>query len=70
MISDINLSGVFLPALLVWAGLALLLTLLVRTALHRFGFYRWVWHSAVFDIAVFIILLGGVITLASAWAPS
>jgi hypothetical protein len=30
---------------------------------ERTGFYRAVWHRALFDLAVFVCLLGGVVYL-------
>ncbi len=64
MIGELDLYGVFLPALLAWAVVALLLTLALRVVLRRTGFYRLVWHAALFDAALFVILLGGVVAVA------
>jgi len=58
MIGELDVYGVFVPALLVWAAGATLLTLMLRTVLRRIGFYRLVWHGALFDAALFVILLG------------
>jgi len=33
---------------------------LVRRLLVIVGFYRWVWHPALFDIAVYFLLLYGI----------
>ena len=63
MIGELNLYGVFVPALLVWATLAVLGTIVLRTVLRWIGFYRIVWHAALFDVAVFVILLGGIVAL-------
>lgn len=60
MIGEIDLFGVFLPPLLVWLGLALLLSAALRAALHRLGLYRYVWHRPLFDLALLIILTGAV----------
>ncbi|MFC3126188.1 DUF1656 domain-containing protein [Pseudoroseomonas globiformis] len=63
MIAEIDLYGIYLPALLVWALLAVPLTALLRRALARLGAYRWVWHRPLFDLALFVIVLGGITAL-------
>jgi hypothetical protein len=68
MIAELNLYGVFLPAQLVWAVIAVLLMVVVRSVLRFIGFYRIVWHPALFNVALFVILMGGVVALASTWA--
>jgi hypothetical protein len=60
MIGEIDLFGVFLPPLLVWLGIALLLSTALRAVLHRSGLYRYVWHRPLFDLALLIILTGAV----------
>lgn len=60
MIGEIDLFGVFLPPLLVWLGLALLLSTALRAAFYRLGLYRYVWHRPLFDLALLIILTGAV----------
>ncbi|MDR3457339.1 MAG: DUF1656 domain-containing protein [Verrucomicrobiae bacterium] len=60
MSGEINLLGVFVPALLVYAALALGLKELVCRWLLRLNAYRFVWHRPVFDTALFVLLLGGV----------
>ena len=57
---EINIGGVYVPAALVWAGAAFVLSLLVERVLVRTGCYRLVWHRALFDLAIFVILWGAV----------
>ncbi len=63
--AEIGIGGVFIPALLVWATIALLLSILLRRLLAAFGLYRFVWHRALFDLALTVILLGGTVEVAS-----
>ncbi|TDH57978.1 DUF1656 domain-containing protein [Dankookia rubra] len=65
MIGEIDLHGVFVPALLAWAALALPANALLRRLLQRFGLYRLVWHRPLFDLATFVILLGVIAALAN-----
>lgn len=65
MSGELNFHGIFFPTLLVWALVALVLSAVVRRVLSAVGFYRWVWHRALFDLALFVILWGVVAALAS-----
>jgi hypothetical protein len=65
VIGEINLYGVLLPPLLAWLGVALVLAAGLRLVLARTGLYRFVWHRPLFDLAVLVILLGGVAALAN-----
>jgi protein AaeX len=60
MIAEINLFGVFLSGALVMACLAGVALLIVRYALFRIGFYRFVWHRNLVDLALFVILWAAV----------
>lgn len=65
MIGEVDLFGVFMPALLPVLVLALALTALLRRALAAAGFYRLVWHRPLFDLALLVIVTGLVAVLAS-----
>ena len=64
LMQEVNLGGVFLPAAVVWAGIAILLSSLISRALSRMGFYALVWHRALFDAALFVLLWGAVSAVA------
>lgn len=61
MTGEFDILGVFVPSLLVWLVLALLLGSLVRQGMNRAGLYRHVWHPPLFDAAIFLLLLGGIV---------
>ncbi|WP_445180223.1 DUF1656 domain-containing protein [Pseudomonas sp. McL0111] len=63
MIGDLDISGIFLPTLLVLMGITYVLFLLVHGALTRLHFYRLVWHRALFNVALYAVLLYGVDSL-------
>ena len=63
MIGDLNISGVFLPTLLVLMGIAYVLFLVVHGLLNRVHFYRLVWHRALFNVGLYALLLGAVDSL-------
>ncbi|WP_263145468.1 DUF1656 domain-containing protein [Pseudomonas sp. RIT-PI-AD] len=61
------LGGVFVSPLLLYALLALLLTGLLRVALHKSGLGRWIWHEALFDFALYVCALAGVTAAFGTW---
>jgi protein AaeX len=65
VIGEFDIYGVYFPAFAVFAAIALMLQLVINRFLRAFGVYRWVWHRALFDLAVYVILLG-VVTAAGA----
>ena len=67
MSGELDLYGVFVPSLLAWGAIAVALTMLLRTMLRQAGLYRFIWHAALFDLAVFVIMLGAVISTTSIW---
>jgi hypothetical protein len=58
MIGEIDLFGVLLPPLLVWLGLALILSAGLRWVLTKLGAYRFIWHRPLFNLSLLIILTG------------
>jgi len=60
VIGDLDISGVFLPTLLVLMGITYLLYLGVHAVLTRLHFYRLVWHRALFNVGLYALLLGAV----------
>jgi hypothetical protein len=67
MIGEFDIYGVFVPALLVWALVALSLTGLLRTVLAWVGFYRLVWHRPLVDLSLLVIVLTIVTNVLPYW---
>jgi protein AaeX len=65
MIGEFDVYGVYLPAFAVFAVIAFVLQLAIKRLLDAYGVYRFVWHRALFDLAIYVILLG-VVTAAAA----
>jgi hypothetical protein len=55
---EIDLYGVYVPPVLAALGLALVAAALLRRWMMRFNLYRFVWHQALFDAALLLILVG------------
>jgi hypothetical protein len=60
VIGEFDIYGVYVPLLAVFGGVAFVLQLAVRRAFDAWGFYRFVWHRPLFDLSIFVILLGAV----------
>ncbi|MES2264013.1 MAG: DUF1656 domain-containing protein [Pseudomonadota bacterium] len=59
MNAEISLYGLYIPSILPLCLLALICTRACGRLLMRLGFYRLVWHPALFEFALFFILLAG-----------
>ncbi|CAH2898966.1 MAG: Tetrapartite efflux system component, FusD-like [uncultured Paraburkholderia sp.] len=55
MIGEIDIFGVFVPAVLVLMLVAYLIT--------RVGFYRFVWHRSIFDLGIYVLVPGLVVVV-------
>ncbi|MBF7144113.1 MULTISPECIES: DUF1656 domain-containing protein [Pseudomonas] len=60
MIGELDIGGIYLPTLLGIMGLAYGLFLVVHAVLNRLHFYRLVWHRALFNIALYAVLVSAV----------
>lgn len=65
MIGEVSLFGIYVPPLLLLMLPALLVSRLLGVMLARVGFYRLVWHPALFDVSLFVIVLGALSFFAS-----
>ncbi|HEY8161104.1 MAG: DUF1656 domain-containing protein [Methylocystis sp.] len=61
MNAEISFFGLYAPALLVCAPLAYILASIVKAALSALGLYRFLWHRGLFNLAVFVCLLGALL---------
>lgn len=68
MIGEVSIYGLFVPPLLLLAVGALAVTRLLRMMLARTRFYRVVWHPALFDFSLFIVVLGALTFLTRNWS--
>jgi hypothetical protein len=70
MIRELDIAGVFVTPLLLWVVIALPITALLRRLLARSGAYRFVWHRPLFDLALLVIVAGGVAALWVRWVAA
>ena len=45
---------------------AFLVTLVLRWVALALGLFRWIWHPALFELSVYLIVLTGVVVTAGA----
>ncbi|CAO4178629.1 DUF1656 domain-containing protein [Methylorubrum aminovorans] len=64
MTGEFDLYGVFVPSLAAWMLIAFAVSLPLRRLLAWTGFYRLVWHRPLFDLALYVVLLGAVVAVA------
>ncbi len=69
MIGEWDIDGVFGPRLLLVFVFAFAASLLLRRLLRRFNCYRYVWHAALFDIAVFVVLAWVIAVATAGFTP-
>ncbi|PLZ04247.1 hypothetical protein CY652_00780 [Burkholderia sp. WAC0059] len=63
MIGEIDIIGVFVPSVLVLMLVAYLFNLVIRNVLTRIGFYRFVWHQSIFDLGIYVLVLGAIVVV-------
>ncbi len=64
MIREMNIYGMFVSPMLVWSVVALAIVAVLRRLMAWSGMYRFVWHRPLFDFALLVIVLGGVVAVA------
>ncbi|WP_419786136.1 DUF1656 domain-containing protein [Pseudodesulfovibrio sp.] len=55
---DFDIYGVFVPGLAVLACVALVMNIFLARLLTRAGVYRLVWHRPLFNLAMYVAVLG------------
>jgi hypothetical protein len=68
MIGEVSFYGLYLPPLLLLALGALAVCKVLNLVLARTGFYRLVWHPALFDFSLFVIVLGALTYFTRNWS--
>ncbi len=65
--SEIDLSGVYVAPISVMMGAAWLLLIPLRRAAASAGLLRRVWHPALCEFAVYLIVLSLMVLLTARW---
>jgi hypothetical protein len=59
MRAEVNIFGIYVSSVVVTALLAWIATMVLRRVLERMGAYRHIWHPALFDTSLFVLLWAG-----------
>jgi hypothetical protein len=70
MIEEIRIFGIYMPAGLLWAVIAAAVTFFVRGWVYRLPLHLILWHPALIELAIFVLLWWGIAMLADAYLPS
>jgi protein AaeX len=62
-LSEVNLFGVYVAPISVIMVVAWLATITLRRLAGRFDLLRYVWHPALFVLAIYVILLSSIVFL-------
>jgi hypothetical protein len=63
MLKEIDLTGIYVSPIVLYLILATPAFLLCRWILARLGVLSFVWHPALFEIALFGVILSAVVAL-------
>jgi len=63
MNTELNIAGIYMAPIVLYAIVTLPIFLVLRTILARAGFWRLVWHPALFETALYLSILSLLILL-------
>ncbi len=70
MMQNFLMGGIILSPLVAELAVSVVLTALISVLLMRLGFYRLVLHRPLIELALFCIILGGIVALTEADRPT
>ena len=56
-LKELDLFGIYMPPMFLYGAAAMLIWLAVRQGFAWMGLYRFVWHPALFNTALYILIL-------------
>jgi hypothetical protein len=65
--NEINLFGLYLAPIVVVMGVAWVVYLLVRRAGDRLRLTGRVWHPALFELSLYVIIVSSIVLLMARW---
>ena len=60
-LSEIDLLGVYVAPIVVIMAAAWILLLIFRRVAVRFGLSQYVWHPALFSLAIYVIFVSSIV---------
>jgi hypothetical protein len=65
MFTEVQFAGIFFAPIVVYCAIGVALISIIRFVLGRTGIFSLVWHPALFELALYMIITGAVIYLAA-----
>ena len=65
--TEINLFGLYVAPIAVILGVAWIVYLLLRRLGDRFGLSEQVWHPALFELALYVIIVSSLVVMIARW---
>jgi hypothetical protein len=66
--TEINLFGIYVAPITVIMAVAWIVYLLIRRAGDRFGLTSLVWHPALFELALYVIIVSSIVIMIERWS--
>jgi protein AaeX len=66
--NEINLFGIYVAPITVIMGVAWVVYLVVRRACDRFGLIQRVWHPALFELALYVMIVSVIVIMIARWS--
>jgi protein AaeX len=66
--TEINLFGIYVAPIAVIMAVAWIVYLLIRRAADRFGLTSLVWHPALFELALYVIIVSSIVVMIARWS--
>ena len=57
MRSDVNILGLYFVSIVIYMILTIPVFVIVRRSLFKLGFYKYVWHPNLFEVALYLCLV-------------
>lgn len=56
MLKEVDLFGIYIAPIAFYIAIAIAVFMVIRRAIGLFGLDRFIWHSSLFDVALFVII--------------
>ena len=66
--TEINLFGLYVAPITLIMAAAWIAYLLLRRAGDRFGLAQHVWHPALFELALYVIIVSSIVLMIARWS--
>ena len=65
--NEINLFGLYVAPITLILAVAWIIYVILRRAGDRFGLAEYVWHPALFEIALYVIIASSIVVMIARW---